>query len=74
MKLKDFAISLEQKTANFQRVEMIVKAHSIPYRVGPYQLTYSRLLAVPLFGKTGLALYILAPGSPSYSRLTFYET
>jgi len=36
---------------------MIVKAHSIPYRVGSYQLIDSGLLAVPLFGKTGPALY-----------------
>lgn len=51
-------MSLSQKTANFQREEMIVTARSIPYGVGPYQLIFSGRLAVPLWGKTGSALYV----------------
>jgi len=37
---------------------MIVKARSIPYGVGPYQLIICGRLAVPRCGKTGPALYV----------------
>lgn len=50
---------------------MIVKARSIPYRVGLYQLINYGLLAVPLRGKTGPALYISVLGVPLTVDLHF---
>ncbi len=54
---------------------MIVKAHSISYRVGPYQLINCGRLAVPLIGKTGPALYFFTFLLPWLTaRLTFHQT
>jgi hypothetical protein len=43
------------------------------YRVGSYQLAGFGLLAVPLIGKTGPALYFPSFGPSLTSGLTFFE-
>ena len=55
--MEGFRYKSRSENREFSKPEMVVKACSILYRAGLYQLVGLRLFAVPQNGETGSALF-----------------